>query len=796
MAEVGFARTQEILAAAERSGGADRNPYAATIYRDFVQPLAALVQQAQAVKGPASNAAHIVLLRPLDPWAVAFIAVRVALNSILAPMDKEGATVRKMAFAIGKAVHSELYLAQFKELAPDLFFIISEDLTRRKGKSSDHRVETFKAQARAKGMVFLEWGVGNRDQIGAWLMEQLSRLGMLVMDLPKPGPGKRNALHVHLTADVHNAINQIKTHFALSRPFYGPCVEPPLDWTAWDQGGWHTPAMRRVLPYPVKARATVREKLQHMEMPVVWKCLNTLQRTPWKVNREVLRVVDTVSRSRNIGELVMAPPEDKPTAPEWFETVGDGERTPEQEKEFADWKAAMTGWYTTTKLQRTARQRFGTSLRTAREYEEYPEFFFVHFCDSRGRVYPMSQGITPQGSDVQKALIHFARGEPVTDPAALAWFFIHGANKWGFDKAPLQERADWHKDKIDLILAMADDPESNQDWLKADNPCQFLAWVLEFRQWYLNPRGFLSHLPISLDGSCSGLQHFSAMLRDPVGGKATNLIPNPVMQDIYKMVAEATTVRLQQAEPDAEGYRQRWLDHGINRSLTKRSVMTTPYGVTKNSALRYVIEDYLRPNGFIPPREQYKAAAYLMNYVWPAIGDVVVKGREAMSWLEAGAKQIIKAGKAKEGDITWVTPSGFLASQAYYETEEHNVRTLLFGHAKIKCVAESTTPSKDRHSNGMAPNFVHSMDASHLHLTTVRAEDEVPGISLAMIHDDFGTHAAHTPMLYHALRDEFVKMYEGNEPLDELAAKYNLPPPPEKGSLDLSGVRDSEFVFS
>lgn len=147
MAEVGYAKTQASMAQAEAAGRADSNPYAATVYRDFVQPLADLVQKAQAVKGPAANAAHIALLRPLDPWAVAYLAVRVTMSTICASHDKVEATVRKLCSAIGKSVHSELYLTQFDELAPDLFFIVAQDLGRRKAKSAEHRVDTFKAQA-------------------------------------------------------------------------------------------------------------------------------------------------------------------------------------------------------------------------------------------------------------------------------------------------------------------------------------------------------------------------------------------------------------------------------------------------------------------------------------------------------------------------------------------------------------------------------------------------------------------------------------------------------------------------
>lgn len=798
MAETGYARAKEQMAASEAVGAAERNPYAATIYRDFVQPLAALVQQAQDTKGPAGHAAHIALLRPLDPWAVAFLSVRTVLSAVMVVTGEYRATVRHLCHAIGKALHCELYLTQFDEIAPDLYFIISEDLNRRRGTNAQHRYDTFRVQAEAKGMVFMEWGKGARDQVGAWVLDQLINLGMVVMDMPRPGPGRRPPLGVWLTGDVEDTISQIKEQFALSRPFSQPCVEVPRDWTGWNEGGWHTNAMRRVLPHPVKARSTVRDKLADMQMPEVWAALNALQRTPWAINTRVLDTVEAVSRQRNVGELCLGESEDKPAPLSWFDTIGDKERSPEQEQEFAEWKAAMTAWYTKVKLQRVAKYRLTTSLRVAREYREYPAIYFVHFCDSRGRVYPQSQGVNPQGSDVQKGLLHFAEGKAVLKDGEWPefWFLIHGANKFGFDKASLADRARWYADKVPMLLRMADDPVEYQDWLEADNPCQFLAWVFEFAEWHRN--GVVhSRLPVGLDGSCSGLQHFSAMLRDEIGGRATNLVPCAEMQDIYKAVAEAARARMEQAEPDEKGFRQRWLEHGLNRSLTKRSVMTTPYGVGKRSAIRYVIDDYLRavPTPFTP-REHYPAAAYLMDFVWPAIGDVVVKSREAMQWLEKAARHIVKLDRAPDGDITWVTPSGFLASQAYYEVMEHSVATRLHGHKRIRVLADKDSPDRARHGQGMAPNFVHSMDAAHLHKVANRMAAEIPGVSLAFIHDDMGTHAADTALLFRVIREEFVSMYGSCKPLEEFAQRYDLPEPPGEGGLNLEDVLRSDFFFS
>ena len=40
-----------------------------------------------------------------------------------------------------------------------------------------------------------------------------------------------------------------------------------------------------------------------------------------------------------------------------------------------------------------------------------------------------------------------------------------------------------------------------------------------------DPTLYHSHLPVQMDGSCNGLQHYAALSRDAVGGRAVNLTP-------------------------------------------------------------------------------------------------------------------------------------------------------------------------------------------------------------------------------------------------------------------------------
>lgn len=458
----------------------------------------------------------------------------------------------------------------------------------------------------------------------------------------------------------------------------------------------------------------------------------------------------------------------------------------------------MAEWYTQRKLRGVAYGRFYSATRTATTFEHCERLYFVYFADSRGRLYPLTYGLNPQGSDLQKALLQFADGKRLDTPDAVRWFMIHGANKFGFDKATLEDRANWHRERHAILMACAENPVDNKDWESADAPLQFLAWCFEYAAYYADPQGFESRIAVSMDGSCNGLQNFSAMLRDQVGGFATNLTDNAVMQDIYKMVAEATERRMRAlAEPDS--FEARWLQHGITRKAVKRVVMTTPYGITKRSAVKYVVEDYLKPGAcpLFDKLEHFQAAQALVAHVWPAIADVVVKSREAMDWLKASARAIVKSrGDEADGVISWVTPSGFLATQSYYEVEEHRIRTRLHGTVRLAVVAESDEVSIDRHASGLAPNFVHSMDASHLHLVAYAA-GSVGIDALAMIHDDYGTHAADAQKLYTLIRVQFLDMYEKNDPIADFKALYpECPKAPSKGALDLSEVLYSDYFFS
>lgn len=805
----GIKRAEQMMAKAEEAGRAVQNPYAKEILDEYVLPIANAIRAELDLKRAGKRQAHATLLDGLDEEAVAFLAVRSCLNDILI----EGISQhRRAAYNIGRTVHSELVLTQIEEHNPDLYHTLVRDFGRRLSKDERHRMTVFKMQAAKAGLNIIEWPVGARDQVGLYILGLIEKAGMIELGPILLKHGKQLPQAVTLNPALVDRIDAVKSYVAITMPVYGPCVSPPRDWTTPNDGGFYTKEMRRAHPTLVKHRLARTPFYRDAEMPVVLQAVNALQRTAWAVNEPMLDIVLECAKHFSVGEITSLNDIPKPAPPEWL--AGEGKQSieayPERKAEFVNWKHKMTDWYTERKLLSTKYGRFYSATRGADMFRGYPAVYFVYFADSRGRLYPMTYGLNPQGSDLQRAMLHFSEGLPLHDDDATKWFLIHGANKWGYDKATLTDRAKWHTDKQDLLCSFADNPVDNRGWTDASDPLQFLAWCLEYARWcgFMGSRGkkepldtFVSHLPISMDGSCNGLQNLSALLRDEIGGAATNLTASEIMQDVYKQVADKAyshmlTVTL--PDPADEALRLKWVRHGISRTAVKRSVMTTPYGVTRRSAADYVRDDYLKTK--IAPEfnelEYRKAAGILMNFVWPAIGSVVVKGREAMDWLKRSSRIITKSLDPDDPVISWITPSGFPAAQAYFEIQVHRITSRLHGPCKIRVHSEVDTADVNRHASGLAPNFVHSMDASHLHLTTARAK-ALSIDALAMIHDDYGTHAAKAQLLFRVIREEFVKMYLDNDPISDFRAKYPMiPEPPSRGSLDITEVLRSDYFFS
>jgi len=826
MAGLGRARLDRIIAANETGGRANNNPYASAIFKRFVRDLSKIIDNELKTPTPGRNNAYVTLLKGMDPLVVAYLAVRNVLNSMMgntvgrkrgdqnAPMQ-----ARSVGAIVGKAVHNEMILTYASDESPALFYSLANDLGRRFSKSERHRMNVFKTSLKKKGIVFPEWGARGVQQVGDYLVNRLVGLGMVETSKPVKVGSRgivRTEASIVMTDRCIGIMASIKDYVLDHAAYYVPCVEPPKDWISIDDGGWHTEEMRKLQPFAVKSSAV--SEFETANMAKTFEAMNALQRTAWAINKRVLEAVEGVRRFRDTGEIVSDATleKSKPARPEWWGDEDVKDLPADQQLVARQWKARKRDWETEKRRAFNRLGRCTNAIAVARKYSDFPAIYFVYQADFRGRMYPQTTGVSPQGSDMQKALIHFASGKPIDTPDAFRWFCIHGANKYGYDKASLDARAKWHEDKHDQIMRIAGSPVDFIDEWSGDKvkcPLQFLAWCFEYKAYHDSPDTFVSRLPIAMDGSCNGLQNFSAMLRDEIGGKATNLVPLPLPQDIYGLVANRLAELLERAHhrtvPENDDtsevqakiaqsmtwnrHLDAWRKHGMNRKLVKQCVMTRPYG-SKQFAWGSFIVEYLREvNAPEFDQADYTAAGRMLSaFAWTAVNDVIVKSNEAMEWLQKSAKQIIEGGADA---IRWTTPTGFPVAQFYHKPHEETVRTLLNGNARLKLRSETDEASSREHVNGIAPNFIHSYDASHMALVAIAASRE--GMSLAMIHDDFGCHAADAGRFSRIVRQEFVGMYEQCDPLASFAEQYGTTePPPTRGTLDLGGVLESDYFFS
>lgn len=274
----GIKRAEGMMEKAEASGRATDMPYAKEIYRDYVIPLAAAIKEDVEAQKPGKRQAHANLLLGLDFDSVAFLTVRYVFGTQLSAKSENH---RQIAYGIGRTIQQELLLSQVEDFSPELYHTLVRDLGRRLSKDARYRATVMRMQAQKAGLVFVEWPIGAREQVGMYLLGLLERMEFIILGDEVRDGYKRMAQEVILHPDIIERVDKTKDYLAISMPVYGPCIEPPKDWVTPSDGGFHTRELRRANPYLVRGSAAVRELTRRADMPIVLKAVNALQRTAW-----------------------------------------------------------------------------------------------------------------------------------------------------------------------------------------------------------------------------------------------------------------------------------------------------------------------------------------------------------------------------------------------------------------------------------------------------------------------------------------------------------------------------------
>lgn len=356
-------------------------------------------------------------------------------------------------------------------------------------------------------------------------------------------------------------------------------------------------------------------------------------------------------------------------------------------------------------------------------------------------------------------------------------------------------------------------------WAKADKPFQALAACFELVSAVESgdPESFVSRLCVAQDGTCNGLQHYAALGRDIKGATEVNLVPCPNVEsgvqapprDIYSkvrdLVIELAEKDITTAEAagilktDEKAQLAMELRGHITRKIVKRPVMTSVYGVTRFGTSKQ-IEEELKQNEDLDSERIKLYRGYLTEKIFEAYSTLFSKAEliqrwledcssricESVSWDNYGTYQYAKSLRVSSSSdkekfsseerpefivensefmkkfmtsVVWTTPLGLPVVQPYRRLDTMEIVTPL----QRITVFNPNKPAfivKSRQINGIAPNYIHSLDSTHLLMTA--EEMHKRNMTFASVHDSFWTHAADVNTLSRVLRRKFVELYQPN----------------------------------
>lgn len=772
----------------------------------------------------------------LDPDVVALSS----LCSMLTSIGAGGSRLRTFRH-IGQDIAGELWAAGLLKTNRSLVRKINTAVRKRHGKLSYRKQAARSLAARFGNYRSKVWNVKEHIEAGGMLA------GWIMAALPDVFEEVSVEGKVYFTiTEKAVEIAKASVEAAMRRnPVLVPCLQPPKPWTALYAGGYwdershlNTAAVRT---FRVKEReASIRAAFRNGGMQSHLQGLNRLQGVAWKINKPILELIQACEAE---GMSVSGIPNTEKLPPPPFPRPWDN--MTQDERRLWKHRADRIEAYNRTQIGQSI--LFTQDLETAKGLAEAERFYTPMNCDWRGRVYGVSH-FNFQRDDRVRALFLFADGEPLGEDG-LYWLKVHCANCGDFDKIskqPYDARAAWVDANMEKIFECVGSPLSasaKSFWTEADTPFLFLAACRELVMVVRsqNPTSFITHLPVSFDGSCSGLQHLCAMTRAPEGS-LVNLTNSPTPQDVYQTVADrvekairenAEGVGLSAQRVDKEGNKiglspseqvelaKLCLKFGITRKVVKRNVMTYAYSSKKYGMAKQQDEDLIDPLtfevisgvidrhpfgrfGYKPhPNATSQAAMYIAEKTYTAIQETVSLPEQAMTFLRKCAKAMAHEGKP----LMWTTPTGLPWSNIYRVPNVKRVE--LWMHDKRVTVSyidgATKTIDKDKAANGVAPNFVHALDAAHLMLTVNAAFEE--GITqLATVHDSFGCLASRAGRFQKIIREQFVRMYEEHDVLTEVLTqakcdltqhnRERLPSEFQYGDLELREVLSAPYAFA
>ncbi len=697
-------------------------------------------------------------LSQLETLACANIALKVAFDKIFSYKDKAN-QAQNVCDAIGRAIEDECQLRFYEKTAPGLLNYLKKKYWHSSSGTQQRKTNVQTMWNRKDLPKWKAWGRGNRIRVGGWLLECVVQTSGWFESLNVRERTKTVQYFVPSAKflDIKDALMRDAELFS---PLAWPMLIPPNDWSNEKQGGY---LLNEVMRGHDMVRRGHVGRIQG-EKPLEF--LNKIQKVSYCLNPFIVEVAEKLDElERPVGKFLPIVHYELPPKPVDIE---------ENEEARTVYKKLST------ELRNKQAQEFRKSCRTrmtmeaVKRFKDKDKFYIPWSFDYRGRAYPIPAFLTPQDTDFGKSLLRSYEQSYMT-PEAEDWLAFQVATTYGLDKAPMQERLEWVQDNITFIKRVATDPIGYlSEWEQADEPWQFLAACEEYYHCVVVCDRSHTGLFVATDATCSGLQILAGLARDKSTAQLVNVLPGDKPQDAYKVVAE-------QAKP----YSPKSIRPHMDRKTVKRVVMTVPYNAKPFSNRGY-IKDALKEKGIEIDKDDLTKTVQAVRDAM----DVVVPGPMAvMAWIE---KEVGKAIDRGETELTWTTPSGFVVTQRLMKKKFVTIKLQLMGRCDLKvAVGDDNKVDKQHHKNATAPNLIHSLDASLLHLAALRFNAPI-----ALIHDSVLCRATDMSTLSTIVRETYMHLFAEHDYLRDFAQQIGAETePPIIGDLEPESVIESTYFF-
>jgi DNA-directed RNA polymerase len=422
--------------------------------------------------------------------------------------------------------------------------------------------------------------------------------------------------------------------------------------------------------------------------------------------------------------------------------------------------------------------------------------------DLRGRIYSYVHYLNYQGTDIARSLFEFVEG-CILNNNNINVVYHYFANTAGKKRLTINNKIQWSKKFIDNLVnenmilvksVLKDESDYNlpvqvTDIVKTcDEPAQLMSVYFSLINYLRDPSSSY-HTPVLFDATCSGMQHLSALFSDIKLGELSNVIGNDeeIPQDVYTDISVSVKESIQKIED--ESLRNIFNKIKITRRLMKRPVMTIPYNVYLNSMQEQMVQD-----GFFI--KKFESLTVNKGYSYTVNPDIVENNELLiLSSINMGKLSVIlyysvfnrlpslQVFKKYLDDlinvllklnkpVVWTTPSGMTISLSNRKFKKYESKSLFIKKRSVTISLPTTSLDTRQIKISFMPNFIHSMDASNIHLLIKRLiEISDNTINLYTIHDCF----ASTPNFMNTINNEvklaFIELYLN---FDYLESMHNI----------------------